>query len=114
VEIPDVEVSMGEERYVQIPVGRFQVLFSDQQGRSQVPFLIYDYNMKTVLGKGMTSTEIRYFVVPVGNYKIRIENSPSGLDQIRPVQASFGRIQNITIAPPTTPEPEEDQGSGQP
>jgi len=103
VEQRDVEIIMGEERYAQIPVGRFQLLYSDTQGRSQIPFLIYDYTMRTLLGKGMTSTEVRYFIVPVGTYKVRIENSPTGLDEIRPVQVGFGRTQNITIGPPPTP-----------
>ena len=118
VEIPDIEVRMGEERYAQIPIGRFQLLYSiaGEQGpvRTQVPFLIYDYNMNTVLGKGMTSTEIRYFITPVGTYKVRIENSPSGLDQIRPVQVGFGRPQNITIEPETQPAaPAEEGGAPQ-
>lgn len=115
VELADVEVKMGEERYAQIPIGRFQILFSTSQGRAQIPFLIYDYNMRTMLGKGMTSTEVRYFIVPVGNYKIRIENSPTGLDEIRLVQVSFGRTQNIIIAPAPSPEqPGEGEGSEQP
>ena len=116
VRIPDVEVVMGEERYVQVPIGRFQIFFWEQRGdsreRAQVPFLIYDYSMRTVLGKGMTSTEVRYFIAPVGNYKIRIENSPTGLDEIRPVQVSFGRAQNISIEPPTATTPGQGGGGG--
>ena len=50
-----------------------------------------------MLGRGMTSTEVRYFIVPVGEYKVRIENSPTGLDEIRPVQVSMGQTQNILI-----------------
>jgi hypothetical protein len=118
VEVPDIEVRMGEERYVQVPIGRFQLLYYTQgeQGlvRSQVPFLIYDFNMSTVLGKGMTSTEISYFITPVGTYKVRIENSPSGLDEQRPVQVSFGRPQNISIEPAAQPSgPAEEEGPPQ-
>jgi hypothetical protein len=109
VELFDVQVPMGEMRYVQIPIGRFQLTYSvaspeGGQERRQVPFLIYDYNMNTVLGKGMTSTEVRYFILPVGTYKVRLENYSTGIDEIRPVQIGFGRPQNLTIAPPAAPE----------
>lgn len=109
----EIEVRMGQEVYATIPVGRFQVIFSDSQGRSQVPFLIYDYNLRTMLGRGMTSTEVRYFIVPVGEYKVRIENSPTGLDEIRPVQVNMGQTQNILIGPPPSPaQPGEGTGDG--
>ena len=108
-----VEVLMGQEVYATIPLGRFQVIFSDAQGRSQVPFLIYDYNLRTMLGRGMTSTEVRYFIVPVGEYKVRIENSPTGLDEIRPVQVNMGQTQNILIGPPPSPaQPGEGDSDG--
>ena len=107
----EIEVLMGQDVYASVPVGRFQVIFSDAQGRSQVPFLIYDYNLRTMLGRGMTSTEVRYFIVPVGEYKVRIENSPTGLDEIRPVQVNMGQTQNILIGPPPSPaQPGEGTG----
>lgn len=111
----EIEILMGQVVYITIPIGRFQVIFSDSQGRSQVPFLIYDYNLRTMLGRGMTSTEVRYFIVPVGEYKVRIENSPTGLDEIRPVQVNMGQTQNILIGPPPSPaQPGEGAGeSGQ-
>jgi hypothetical protein len=109
----EVRIAMGQEVYAPIPIGRFQVLFSDSQGRSQVPFLIYDYNLNTVLGRGMTSTEVRYFIVPVGEYKVRIENSPTGLDEIRPIQVSMGQTQNIIIGPPPAPAQPGEGGQGQ-
>ena len=108
----EVEVLMGQEMYATIPIGRFQIIFSDAQGRSQVPFLIFDYNLRTMLGRGMTSTEVRYFIVPVGEYKVRLENSPTGLDEIRPVQVSMGQTQNILIAPPSPAQPGEGGGEG--
>ena len=107
----EVEVLMGQEMYATIPIGRFQVIFSDAQGRSQVPFLIFDYNLRTMLGRGMTSTEVRYFIVPVGEYKVRIENSPTGVDEIRPVQVSMGQTQNILIGPPPSPAQPGEGGS---
>ena len=100
----EVEIYMGQEAYVTIPVARFQLIFFEGSERRQVPFLIYDYNLRTVLGRGMTSTEVRYFIVPTGEYKVRIENlSSSGSDEIRPVQVNRGQTQNIIIGPPPTP-----------
>lgn len=104
VEVHDIPIAAGQDRYASVPLGRFQILYSSLGGdglpsRQQVPFLIYDYNLRTVLGKGMTSTDLRYFIVPAGNYKVRLENSQSGLDEIRPVQVTFGGTQNITISP---------------
>ncbi|MEW6752626.1 MAG: hypothetical protein AB1505_16825 [Candidatus Latescibacterota bacterium] len=115
VEVPDVEVVMGQSRYVRVPVGRFQLLFSSAQGRVQVPFLIYDYGMNEVLGRGMTSTDVRYFIVPEGTYKVRVESTAGAIDEIRPVQVSFGRTQNVTIGPAATeqvPGGVEQQGQG--
>lgn len=113
VEIREVEVVMGESRYASVPVGRFQVIYFDESGtRRQVPFLIYDYGLDEVLGRGMTSTEIRYFIVPTGDYKIRLENAPSGVDEIRPVQVSFGRTQNITIGGMVEEEEPDEEGGG--
>jgi hypothetical protein len=100
----EVEVRMGQEVYVTIPIGRFQLIFFEGQERSQMPFLIYDYNLRTVLGKGMTSTEVRYFIVPTGEYKVRIENlAGTGSDDIRPVQVRMGQTQNVVIGPPPAP-----------
>jgi hypothetical protein len=114
VQISDVEVVVGETRYASVPVGRFQLMYYDQTGtRGQVPFLIYDYGLNAVLGRGMTSTEAKYFIVPAGNYKVRLENTPSGMDEIRPVQVSFGGTQNISIGSATV-TPTEQQGSGTP
>jgi len=108
VQLPDVEVVMGETRYAAVPLGRFQVLALDNTGtRQQYPFLIYDYSMNAVLGRGMTSIETRYFLVPAGNYKIRLENAPSGMDEIRPVQVSVGQTQNLTIGGPAKVPTEE-------
>jgi hypothetical protein len=112
VEVRNVEVIMGETRYVPVQLGRFQLMYYDETGtRRQVPFAIYDYGMNTVLGRGMTSTQIKYFIMPTGNYKVRLENSPSGMDEIRPVQVSLGRIQNLTIGSMAQePQPGADDG----
>ncbi len=110
----EVEVRMGQEVYVTIPIGRFQLIFFEGSERRQMPFLIYNYNLRTVLGRGMTSTEVRYFIVPTGEYKVRIENlTSSGRDEIRPVQVNMGQTQNIIIGPSETPsQPGEGAGGG--
>ena len=60
----------------------------------------------------MTSTEVRYFIMPVGEYKVRIENSPTNVDEIRPVQISMGQTQNILIGPPPSPAQPGEGGEG--
>ncbi|MBT5055544.1 MAG: hypothetical protein HOM68_03290 [Gemmatimonadetes bacterium] len=103
VRVRDVEVVMGEPRYATPQVGRFMLRVLADNARSssgavQLPFLITDYNMRTVLGKGMTSTEVRHFIVPAGRtYKVRIENSPTGRDEIREVEVHFGGLTHIEI-----------------
>ncbi len=110
VEKKNIRVTMGETQHITVPVGRFQLIYFDQSGtRRQVPFLIYDQEGRTVLGRGMTSTELRYFIMPEGEYKVRIESAASERDEIRPVQIGFGRTQQITIG---SPEVEEDPGEG--
>ena len=110
VVIEDVVVQMGQEIYQTVPVGRFQL---HMQGAgpigSQMPFLIWDWNMSGVLGRGMTSSEVRRFIVPAGRYKVRIENSSSNFDMIKPVEVSFGRITQVIMSSPTQEEPETEQ-----
>jgi hypothetical protein len=119
IELKGVVVTMGQEGYLRVPVGRFQLIFSggDQFG-SQMPFLIMDYNMRTVLGRGMTSSEVRHFIVPEGVYKIRMENLQAGLDEIRPVEVVYGRITPLNLSV-STGQPEQpgsgaDTGGGRP
>ena len=91
---------MGEERYATPQVGRFMLRLFTDPGIVQIPtpFLITDYNMRTVLGRGMTSTEVRHFIVPAGRtYKVRMENSPTGRDEILEVEVRFGGITQIEI-----------------
>lgn len=110
VVVEDVKVLMGQEVYQDVRVGRFQIQFQgDTNFGSQMPFLIWDWNMSTVLGRGMTSSEIRRFIVPEGRYKIRIENSASGFDFIKPVEVNYGRITQVVISTQTQEEPEAEQ-----
>ena len=111
-----VEIQMGQESHVMVRVGRVQILVTGGPGFSQIPFLFMDYTMRTVLGKGMTSPELRYFILPVGSYKIRLENSPSGIDEIRSFDVAFGRPTPVPIDLGTdTPDgPETQQPEQQP
>ena len=110
VRVRDVEVVMAEERYATPQVGRFMLRMLTDAGAIQVPFLITDYTMRTVLGKGMTSAEVRHFIVPAGRtYKVRIENLPTGLDQIRNVEVRFGGLTQVEI---DTRRPVEQQQEG--
>ena len=108
VEVPDVEIRMGQETLKVVRVGRFQVTMSGALSGSRLPFVIMDYNMSNILGRAMTSPLVRHFIVPENHYKIRIENSSSGLDVQRPLEVSFGRITPIQIGTPTTQEDDDD------
>ena len=110
VEPPEVEVRMGEETPVMIRVGRFQLIMAG--GPTRLPFMIMDYNMSNVLGRGMTTPDVRHFIVPEGHYKIRLENFSSGIDTQRPLEVSFGRITPIQIGTSTTTE-EPDEAADQ-
>ncbi len=109
VELQDVEIRAGLETFKVVRVGRFQVILSGQAG-SRLPFVIMDYNMSNILGRGITSPDVRHFIVPENHYKIRIENSTSGLDAQRPLEVSFGRITPIQIGVSTE---EGDEGDDQ-
>jgi hypothetical protein len=115
VQFRNLKIGMGQERSLRIPVGRFQLICADDKGPTQMPFLIYDFNLRTVLGKGMTSTELRYFIAPVGRYKVRIENAPTGRDEIRSVGIAFGQTRHIRIGPaPAKPKPTPGSSQSQP
>ena len=111
VVLEDVQLTAGLEKYVSVKVGRFQVRLVGERFGGSMPFLIMDYSMRTVLGKGMTSSQVRHFIVPENQYKIRLENSPTGLDEIRPVEVVYGRPPAfVQIGQETTTE---DPGQGQ-
>ncbi len=105
--VNDVEILAGQERYVVVRVGRFQVIMSGATGGTRLPFVVMDYNMRNILGRAMTTPDVRHFIVPEGLYKIRIENSTSGLDAQRPLEVSFGRITPIQIGASSTEEADE-------
>ena len=110
-----VAIQMGQEAHVVVRVGRVQVMVTGSQGFSQIPFLFMDYTMRTVLGRGMTTSELRYFILPVGSYKIRMENSPSGVDEMRSIEVAFGRPTPVVIdLGADTPETEGQQPEQQP
>ncbi len=107
VEVPDVEIRMGQETLKVVRVGRFQVIMSGAQSGSRLPYVIMDYNMSNILGRAMTTPDVRHLIVPEGHYKIRIYNSTIGLDAQRPLEVSFGRITPIQIGVSTTEEGDE-------
>ena len=114
VVVEDVQIKLGEEKHVQIQVGRFQLTTAGPGLGGRMPFLIMDYRMRTVLGRAMTSTQVRHFIVPTGSYKIRMENSPAGLDEMRSVDVGFGRITHVRIDTEPTQEPGQETGQEQP
>jgi hypothetical protein len=97
IEIPDVEVVLGEEKWVPIQVGRFMLNVTRSGIPTQVRFLIFDYQMRSVLGEGMTSTQVRHFIVRPGIYKVRIAMLSAEIDHIRDVEVSMGRVTPIFI-----------------
>ena len=108
VVVREVSIAMGQETYVPVQVGRFAVRIQGESGEAlQIPFLIMDYGMRTLLGRAMSSSEVRHFIVPAGrSYKIRVENSPTGITEIRSVDVSFGSVTQVQIAPAVTPAQE--------
>jgi len=114
IEIPDVEIVLGEEKWVPVQVGRFMLNVTRNGARTQVPFLVLDYQMRTVLGQGMTSTQVRHFIARPGIYKVRIEMLGSNIDQIRDVEVNMGRVTPISIElSPSVDESPEEPGGGQ-
>ena len=109
IELEDIEIVEGQETHPTVPVGRFMVIvLADQEGgtgsrKVRYPFVVYDYEMKTVLGKGMTSLQVEQLVAPEGVYKIRltprtsVEGQESIHDVIKNIQVQFARVYPLTI-----------------
>lgn len=97
IEIPDVEIVLGEEKWVPVQVGRFMLNVTRNGTPAQVRFLIFDYQLRSVLGEGMTSTQVRHFIARPGIYKVRIEMLSAEIDHIRDVEVSMGRVKPIFI-----------------
>ena len=110
VVLDEIAIIEGQEKHVRVPVGRFMVNViqgGDEQmpgGRkTQFPFKVYDYGMKTVLlNRGMTST-MKYFVVPVDTYKVELTprySDESGSHQehiIEIIEVRFGAVRPVII-----------------
>lgn len=112
VELEDVEVVEGQETHQRVPIGRFMVIvLADQgtdrsgSGKLQIPFVVYDYGMKEVLGQSMTSVQVEQLIAREGDYKVRLTPRMGGgeagqeriHDIIRPIQVRFGRVYPLTI-----------------
>ena len=97
IEIPDVVVGLGEEKWVPVQVGRFLLNVTRDGVPAQVRFLLYDYNMRSVVGEGLSSTQLRHFITRTGVYKLRIEMLASGIDIHRIVEVNMGRVTPIIV-----------------
>jgi len=109
--VEDVEVVVGQQRYAQVMLGRFQVTAvrrvetgegTVQERQEQMPFKIYDYGLDHILGTGMTSTRVKHFVAREGLYKIRMEprmgaGGQEVMDLIKEVSVRFGQVYPITF-----------------
>lgn len=108
IEIDDVEVRLGEITSVPVPVGQFDliVVSSDASGSGpgsqvQFPFKIWDYTRRSLLGTGMTSTQVKHFVAREGLYKLSLEPDPgSGGELIAEVRVQAGRVFPVRIEIP--------------
>ncbi len=121
--IEDVVITAGQRKYIRIPVGRFSVIVTQISGsgdtqtsrKVQMPFTVLDYGLDTVLmTRGMTSTQVKYFVVPVGAYRVKLERrGPRGTDSqqhIKDLAIKFGQVWPVQIElGETTAQPEEGQ-----
>ena len=109
ITVDDVEVVAGQQRYAQVPVGRFSVAAvrvaetgdgGSEERQEQIPFRIYDYGLDHILGTGMTSTRVKHFVAREGLYKIRMEPRTGAggeevVDLIQEVSVRFGQVYPI-------------------
>lgn len=115
IEIPDQEIKLGEVTWVPVQVGRFMLNVTRNGTPAQVQFLLYDYSLRTVLGRGMTSTQVRHFIARPGIYKVRIEMLGAGIDQITDVEVGMGRVTPVHIElAPAQEEAPADQEQQQP
>ncbi|MFH1008892.1 MAG: hypothetical protein V1800_15560 [Candidatus Latescibacterota bacterium] len=111
VVLDDIIIVEGQENHVRVPVGRFMVNVTQQtdpgsssSGRAQFPFRVYDFGRKTVLlDRGMTSTQSRHFIAPVGMYKVELTPRVSGESGsytehiLRPIEIRFGWVEPLMI-----------------
>ncbi|NKB69605.1 MAG: hypothetical protein GKR89_21250 [Candidatus Latescibacteria bacterium] len=112
IEIADVQINVGEPTYKTVQVGRFMLNVTNSGTPVQVPFVLYDYNnMSNLLGKGMTSTQVRHFIAQTGIYKVRIEQLEAGIDAIRDVTVDMGRVIPIRIELSPAAEQGPEQGT---
>ena len=98
LEYPDIEVKLGAETYVPIQIGKFMLNFRVDGAARQMRFLLWDYNLRHVIGEGMTSTQVRHYITRPGIYKVHIEQLASGIDQRVDVEVSMGRVTPVNIS----------------
>jgi len=112
IEVPDVEIVLGERKWVPVQIGRFMPIVTRENRPEQVRFVVYDYQMRAILGQGMSSTQVRHFVARPGIYKLRIENLSMGTDVIRDFRVNMGSVSpvRIELSPTTGDETEQETG----
>lgn len=97
IERSGVEVRLGEVTPVLFLLGRFMLNVSVNDERVQAPFLLWDYQMRNVIGRGMTSTQLRHFITRPGLYKVRFELLGSEVSYIRDLEVDMGRVTPVNI-----------------
>ena len=109
VVLDEIAIIEGQEKHVIVPVGRFMINVmqqSDAGGNQKVrlPFRVYDYGRKSVLlDRGMTSTQVKHFIAPVGTYKVEL--TPRILSErgshiehiIKTIEVRFGSVYPLMI-----------------
>tara|TARA_Y100000588_G_scaffold378302_1_gene458572 strand:+ start:380 stop:1060 length:681 start_codon:yes stop_codon:yes gene_type:complete len=112
IEYPDIEVKLGTETYVPIQIGKFMLNFTIDGTPRQMRFLLWDYNLRHVIGEGMTSTQVRHYITQPGIYKVHIEQLASGIDQRVDVEVAMGRVTPVNISIDTGAGADEGEGAG--
>ena len=115
IEVVDIEIVQGERKWVSVQIGSFMVIVTRDNQPEQARFVVYDYNMRSILGQGMTSTQVRHFVARPGIYKLRIENMAMQTDVIREFRVNMGSVYpvRIELLPSSGDESEQNTGTQQ-
>ena len=114
LEYPDIEIKLGEVTQVPVHIGKFMLNLSVDGEPRQMRFLLWDYNLRHVIGKGMTSTQVRHYITRPGNYKVHIEQLAAGIDQRTDVEVSMGRVTPVNIVIDTGAGQPTEEGEGAP
>ncbi|MCK5119326.1 MAG: hypothetical protein KAJ05_02145 [Candidatus Latescibacteria bacterium] len=123
VVLDEIAIIEGQEKHVRVPVGRFMINVSQQSDASsygsqrvQLPFRVYDFGRKTVLlDRGMTSTQAKHFIAPMGTYKVELtprifgEGGSHTEHIMKPIEVRFGSVYPLMIHLGGTPQAQPSQ-----